>query len=175
MRLAAACRVRLPARGAIYNHPAGNANRGAPVPFAGERLARKPADGPPGPLGAPEPKIRAREGEPPSPIRCAACLHAVTDAARRITVAGSHVHVFANPYGAVFEIGCFSAAPGCLATGPQSGEFTWFPGTAWQVALCAACGRHLGWRYARAAGGEFHGLILDRLFFGPLPRVDLDH
>ncbi|WP_300157851.1 cereblon family protein [Solidesulfovibrio sp.] len=177
MRLAAACRGRLPAREAIYNHPAGNVNHGGPFPFAAGRLARKPAGGPPGPNGphdAPQPRVRARAGEAPSPIRCAACLHAVTDATRRITVDGSHVHVFANPYGAVFEIGCFSAAPGCLASGLPSGEFTWFAGTTWQVALCAACGRHLGWSYARAEGGTFHGLIFDRLFFSPLPPVGSD-
>ena len=71
--------------------------------------------------------------------------------------------MFANPYGVVFAIGCFSGAPGCAAVGAPSPDFSWFPGTRWQVAVCAACGLHLGWRYAGGPEGGFYGLILDRL------------
>ena len=85
------------------------------------------------------------------------------DAERR---QGAHAHCFVNPHGQVFEIGCFARAPGCRALGPATTDWTWFPGWAWQVALCAACGRHLGWCYRRQ-GGRFFGLILDRLRPGP--------
>jgi hypothetical protein len=78
-------------------------------------------------------------------------------------VSGSHRHVFANPYGFVFEIGCFSDAPGAAGRGPVATAFSWFAGTAWQAAVCAACGRHLGWRYDRGDSHFFFGLILDRL------------
>ncbi len=81
----------------------------------------------------------------------------------RLAVAGSHQHVFANPHGHVFEIGCFTAAPGCAAVGLPTSDFSWFPGMIWQVAVCGACGRHLGWRYVQGDGGVFFGLILDRL------------
>ncbi|WP_053062105.1 cereblon family protein [Desulfovibrio sp. TomC] len=79
-------------------------------------------------------------------------------------MSGSHSHVFANPYGQVFRVECFAAAPGCVTVGPISLDFSWFPDTGWQVAICARCGLHLGWRYARNAdGGFFFGLIPERL------------
>ncbi|OLN28071.1 hypothetical protein DVDV_1817 [Desulfovibrio sp. DV] len=79
-------------------------------------------------------------------------------------MAGSHHHVFANPYGHVFTLECFAAAPGCVALGPPSADFSWFAGTSWQLAICAACSQHLGWRYERdSGGGGFFGLIPQRL------------
>ncbi|MEA4855744.1 MAG: cereblon family protein [Solidesulfovibrio sp.] len=111
----------------------------------------------------------------PPPLLCAACRAAITEERQRIAVAGSHHHVFANPYGRVFEIGCFAAAPGVAATGAASPAFSWFAGTAWRVAVCAACGEHLGWRYDRTAGGFFFGLILDRLVSGATPPTASDH
>jgi hypothetical protein len=53
----------------------------------------------------------------------------VTNAAWRIAVSGSHRHVFANPYGMVFVLGCFAAAPGCALMGQPSDAFAWFAGT----------------------------------------------
>jgi hypothetical protein len=82
----------------------------------------------------------------------------------RRSVDGAHRHVFANPHGFVFEIGCFAQAPGCTAMGPPTPDFSWFPGSTWQVAVCARCGLHLGWRYeGHPEAGQFHGLILSRL------------
>ncbi len=76
---------------------------------------------------------------------------------------GAHQHRFLNPLGAAFRIGLFGQAPGCVATGPATLEYTWFAGYAWQVALCGGCHTHLGWRYARAGAAPFYGLIIDRL------------
>ncbi len=92
---------------------------------------------------------------------CAACGAHVTDEDAAIACEGTHVHSFMNPAGVVFVIGCFAQAPGCAALGLPALEWTWFPGCRWQVAVCRACGEHLGWRYNGAAA--FHGLILDRL------------
>jgi hypothetical protein len=93
----------------------------------------------------------------------------VTSQAARIAVGGGHRHVFFNPSGAVFEVGCFSMAPGCGTVGAPTTEFTWFAGHAWQVAVCRACRAHLGWRYAAvgAPGEAFWGLILPHLAEGP--------
>lgn len=77
-------------------------------------------------------------------------------------VAGSHAHRFANPSGCVYEIGCFRDAAGCRAVGGPVAEHTWFAGYCWQIALCAQCGGHVGWRYQGGAA-VFHGLILERL------------
>jgi hypothetical protein len=113
----------------------------------------------------------AEEPEPAlpeeKPLCCAQCLAPVTRDRDRRPVGGAHRHVFANPHGFVFEIGCFSQAPGCAVMGPGTPDFSWFPGTIWQVALCARCGVHLGWRYEGHPDGPFYGLILSRLIAAP--------
>lgn len=78
---------------------------------------------------------------------------------------GQHRHVFFNPYGLVFELGCFAKAQGCGVTGLPSDSFSWFSGHAWQVALCGKCLLHMGWLYRPiSTGGRFFfGLILDNL------------
>ena len=43
-------------------------------------------------------------------ILCRDCLHPVTDPSLRISKDGHHRHVFNNPHGITFEIGCFSSA-----------------------------------------------------------------
>lgn len=104
----------------------------------------------------------ARAGEPGALV-CAACGAPVTTAAARAERFGAHVHVFSNPDGLRFEIGCFSAAPGVRLIGEEILAFTWFPSFAWTVALCARCAVQLGWRYRSAFGAEFFGLILEKL------------
>jgi hypothetical protein len=81
---------------------------------------------------------------------------------QRIFVLDSQKHIFSNPHGLLFEIGCFSSAPGCLALGQKTSKFTWFPGYAWQIAVCGGCREHMGWLYA-GQGTSFFGLRLDQL------------
>jgi hypothetical protein len=95
-------------------------------------------------------------------LRCAACDHRITDRAYRCEQGGAHEHVFVNPGGFQYRIGCFVAAPGCAYRGPTETAFTWFPGWSWQVAECVVCRAHVGWIY-RLGGGQFHGLILAAL------------
>jgi len=113
--------------------------------------------------GLPASDAGARHETRPRHLLCKACLHRITSDAARVEVRGKHLHVFCNPHGLVFEIGCFAEAPGCALFGPPTHEFTWFPGYNWQVALCLDCRAHLGWRYVAGHTGAFHGLILDRL------------
>jgi hypothetical protein len=94
---------------------------------------------------------------------CVKCGEPITHEDQRIAIQSSHRHTFTNPHGLVFQIGCFSDAPGCAQIGKTTQEWTWFSGYAWQVALCRSCGIHLGWRYRSSDGDGFHGLILDRL------------
>ena len=96
-------------------------------------------------------------------VRCAQCGHGITSPRERIEVQGMHCHTFFNPYGIIFEIGCFRAAPGCGYAGPITDEFSWFDGYGWKLALCSACGSHLGWLYSAEGKENFHGLILDNL------------
>ena len=95
-------------------------------------------------------------------IRCASCGHHVTRAGAKTAIRGQHEHVCVNPSGIPFHIGCFSAAPGCTDHGPEESYWSWFEGYRWQIALCTACRRHLGWAF-RSTDGGFHGLILARL------------
>jgi hypothetical protein len=142
-------------------------SRGAPVGLdcPGGRLARlRQQPGPPGGGGAAQPGSAGAPAELTAPaLLCRDCLHPVTRPEERIEVDGSHRHTFANPHGIVFEIGCFRTAPGCGRVGPRSEEFAWFAGHSWQVGLCAACLVHLGWYFATPGGGNFYGLILERL------------
>lgn len=96
-------------------------------------------------------------------ILCRQCRNMITGPAEGIWMNGSHRHTFANPVGVVYEIGCFNSATGCRSVGPATGEFTWFSGHLWRVAICAKCLTHLGWHFFSSAGRGFHGLILDRL------------
>lgn len=103
-----------------------------------------------------------RETSEERAVRCAACSEEITSDSHRRHVDGKFEHCFANPAGLLYCIGCFGEAPGCVPHGEETDEFTWFPGYAWQLALCSGCGSHLGWRYW-SEGDSFYGLILDRL------------
>jgi len=109
----------------------------------------------------------AEAGQGGASLRCVTCRHRITENAARMELAGSHRHVFFNPHGHVFELGLFSSADGCAVIGPLSEEFTWFPGYAWQVAVCARCGLHMGWLFRGLSGqGAFWGLLLPHLVEG---------
>ena len=97
-------------------------------------------------------------------IVCASCNCFVTDPSKQILVNESFYHVFANPHGHVFEIGCFSQAVGCRACSMPSEAFSWFSGFSWQVGACSHCTSHLGWLFI-SDRKIFYGLILDRLIF----------
>jgi hypothetical protein len=95
-------------------------------------------------------------------LRCRACQYPITRQSDRITVNEQHQHVFTNPHGHIFQIGCFAQAPGCLRAGPPTDYFSWFPGYVWQIALCGQCQTVLGWVF-HSAQHQFFGLILDKL------------
>jgi len=102
--------------------------------------------------------LRKRE----SALCCVQCQHRITDHAAYLELAGGHVHVFTNPGGFTYQIALFEYAD-CVTQGPAITDFTWFAGYAWQLALCANCREHLGWRYRRMGSAAFFGLIRDRL------------
>ncbi|WP_291318678.1 cereblon family protein [Desulfonatronospira sp.] len=96
-------------------------------------------------------------------LLCYGCLSRITSQEAGISINGNQKHVFVNPHGLVFQVGCFSWAVNCLGTGPSTAEFSWFPGFTWQIAVCISCLMHLGWRYSSGDSNEFYGLIMDRL------------
>ena len=113
-------------------------------------------------LQSPEEETRRKRVD----LLCKACRNPVTRSDYRIAVAGKHQHVFFNPHGIVFEVGCFSRADGAVASGTATLEFTWFDGYAWSIAVCGACLDHLGWLYRSESGSGFYGLIVTKLVEG---------
>ena len=97
-------------------------------------------------------------------IRCSVCGNIITHLSEKFIQQGRSRHVFANPYGLVFETMCFKRAKGCVVTGKPSDEFTWFPGHRWQIALCVSCRNHLGWLFT-SQQNSFFCLITDQLIF----------
>jgi hypothetical protein len=97
---------------------------------------------------------------------CARCGNPIASTVDRIRVGGSWIHTFANPHGYVYRIECYGCAQGIALAGAQSTDFTWFAGYAWQVALCARCGAHLGWQF-RSPEHAFAGLIASMLIERP--------
>jgi len=131
-----------------------------PTPTPPASLRQRPSPTPKT-TSRPDADDETRPGDS-GPLACHRCLSPITDGSLRIAVGGAHAHRFVNPHGIEFHIGCFAAAPGCTGFGASSTYWSWFPGFAWQVELCAACGEHLGWVF-RSADAVFHGLIQDRL------------
>ncbi len=95
-------------------------------------------------------------------ILCKACQYPITSLVHKIEVNGKHRHIFSNPGGFVFEIGCFSLANGCVNQGTPTLKYSWFSGFAWRYALCSNCYLHLGWFY-QSEQDSFYGLILNNL------------
>ena len=86
---------------------------------------------------------------------CARCATRLADATRLFSpLGGACRFVFANPAGRIFEIVTITEAENVLALGEPMLEYSWFPGFAWSMLLCAGCSTHLGWRFdAVGAGG----------------------
>jgi hypothetical protein len=105
-------------------------------------------------------------------LRCRSCGAKVADPRSLFAASEGRVrHVFANPSGKVYEILTLLVAKGLLLYGSPTLEFTWFPGHAWRVALCAQCGTHLGWSFEAASQSatppSFFGLLTSELVEDP--------
>jgi hypothetical protein len=98
---------------------------------------------------------------------CSTCNLKITPVSQAIKINNSHNHVFPNPAGLVFEIGCFLIAPGCHNSGSPTSECSWFGNYLWRFSGCSGCGSHLGWFYLNSGSSSgrssFYGLILAHL------------
>ena len=106
--------------------------------------------------------LQSGSGKEEARLLCAACGFPVTSLSERVEVNDSFKHVFMNPAGLVYEIGCFRGASGCREIGEPEKAHTWFPGFSWDISLCRECATHLGWFYSSGDSG-FYGLILKKL------------
>ncbi|MUM77662.1 hypothetical protein GKC30_08455 [Pseudodesulfovibrio sp. F-1] len=141
-------------RPALFKEAPGAADRNDTIPAA--------PDNAPGNETLPDPARPA--------LACRVCRTVVTARQLAVTVGGAHRHVFFNPHGHVFEIGCFASARNILPSGPPTAEFSWFAGYAWQAVLCAGCAGMLGWRFT-GQDPAFFGLILPALVEVEEPRA----
>lgn len=141
-----------------FDHP-------SPLPLT----LREKTDGPGPHNNAPDPNTEpeASVGGSRRALVCKTCRTRITRHDLAMEINGKHHHVFFNPQGYVFELGCFASAKNIIPTGPRTDEFTWFPGYAWQVVACAGCNAQLGWRYTSSTTGGFFGLILTALIDEP--------
>ncbi len=112
--------------------------------------------------GKPDLSFDADTGHGGRVLVCKVCRSIITRRNLGMEIDGKHLHVFFNPHGYVFELGCFASAKNIIPTGPKTDEFTWFPNYAWQVVACSGCQEQLGWRYTGDKGG-FYGLIVKAL------------
>jgi hypothetical protein len=110
----------------------------------------------------PSARLNREEAETGGVLVCRACRSRITRRDLGMEINGRHRHVFFNPDGLVFELGCFASARNLTPAGIETGEFTWFPGYRWQVVLCTGCSTQLGWRY-EGRDGAFFGLIIKAL------------
>jgi hypothetical protein len=134
-------------------------NTSVPLPL----FVLRKGDEKPGNVFLPEEGEEALEMEDnESFLICLTCGRVITSQERKIQGGGRHAHTFFNPHGIVFELGCFSSAPGCICRGGLTDEFSWFKGYSWEFALCGDCGEHLGWHYLSGDNG-FFGLILNKI------------
>ncbi len=115
--------------------------------------------GPPSAVIEKQPLARSAEE---TAVFCRTCGHPITTARQVVAMDGSQTHTFFNPAGIIFEIICYTGAPGCAVQGAASSTFSWFAGFTWRVALCGGCLTHLGWLF-ESGSSSFFGLILQKL------------
>jgi hypothetical protein len=95
---------------------------------------------------------------------CLACEVPLASPEDALAVGGASRHERTNPWGVSFEFVTVRACQNVAAVGDAVRLYSFFPGHAWQVLCCAACGMHLGWRYSGgAAAAPFFALLLNRI------------
>ncbi|WP_235727634.1 cereblon family protein [Maridesulfovibrio frigidus] len=111
---------------------------------------------------APQNTTQRAPHDPKQNILCKKCKHQITNSSFAISKNGSHEHAFFNPHGYIFQLKCFSKAPGCLPSGNNYSDFSWFSGYRWQIAICGKCLCHLGWAFV-SEYDSFYGIIKDNI------------
>lgn len=114
--------------------------------------------------------LDTRQGERSDGVAyyCARCGTFMTRPSLAIRMDGEHEHALVNPAGMAFQVACFRDAPGAVAVGNATSQFTWFSGYDWRIALCTGCDAHVGWMYEGSGSpAVFFGLIRTMLVERP--------
>ncbi|XP_004349506.2 cereblon [Capsaspora owczarzaki ATCC 30864] len=83
-----------------------------------------------------------------APLCCSRCLREISSLRAVVGMSSAgFANAFVNSFGVVHDtITCFTAQALNLV-GQPSLQDTWFPGYAWQIAICSGCYTHIGWHY----------------------------
>ena len=95
-------------------------------------------------------------------VHCARCDTLITYSSQAFFYNGEHHFRRTNPHGLTFDLALYQQAA-CRVRGEPTTEWSWFGGYAWQLAMCPACGAHLGWAFSGTDKSGFFGLIVTRL------------
>ena len=91
-------------------------------------------------------------------IRCKHCGSTISQMREIFSVEGSEGTAgnYVNEHGIVHHTMTLRDIyrDSVVCAGPQVTQDSWFPGYSWQIAYCAICSDHLGWRFRRVGGNS---------------------
>ncbi|CAA0093962.1 Uncharacterised protein [Zhongshania aliphaticivorans] len=103
--------------------------------------------------------FQSQDQEPADFIACRNCNQPITANHYRTRVHDQHHHRFVNPNGVIYDVCCFTAAPGSIINGAATALHCWFQDYRWQFAHCEHCAEQLGWYYENDTNESFFALI----------------
>ncbi|KAG2443183.1 hypothetical protein HYH02_009260 [Chlamydomonas schloesseri] len=89
-------------------------------------------------------------------LACRECGAQVTSCSSALLMSAEGAGgAFVNAHGYVHDMATFRSVQGqgLRYIGRPETAHSWFPGYAWTIANCAACGEHLGWRFTAVSPG----------------------
>jgi len=90
-------------------------------------------------------------------VRCLTCYHEVARAIDSAPLDSGDLSArFVNSHAFIHDVLTVSRATNVEAVGDPEIQHSWFPGYAWQIAYCASCHCHLGWKFTRERGTELN-------------------
>ncbi|KAL7112182.1 hypothetical protein ACP275_05G136100 [Erythranthe tilingii] len=82
-------------------------------------------------------------------MRCKTCQTLVAKRSDMLVMSSDGpLGAYANPHGFVHEVMTLIKTNGIAVAGRPVKEFSWFPGYAWSIAECIACGMQMGWYFS---------------------------
>ncbi|CAG4942173.1 unnamed protein product [Parnassius apollo] len=79
---------------------------------------------------------------------CSSCMAEIARREDIFAMSSDGVHSnYTNLGGYMHDIVTVSRASNTHLSGRPSREYSWFPGYAWTIAVCASCMAHVGWRF----------------------------
>ncbi|KAG6598767.1 Protein cereblon, partial [Cucurbita argyrosperma subsp. sororia] len=81
-------------------------------------------------------------------IQCKSCKTVIAQRSDMLVMSSDGpLSAYVNPHGYVHEIMTLYRANGLALRGRAETEYSWFPGYAWTISICATCETQLGWLF----------------------------